>query len=227
MGKSELMDADLCELICKMHEAEIDAIPDAAVLEMNYTLSDTFYKRMDRMMRIESKRRNRINAWRAMVAAVAVVVLLGTLANFDTVTKAAEQFFRWMQSVVTFQFGEASDVYEIEEYTLGYVPEGYEVVNSSYMKELGQGNILYRNAIDNINLNFAYTNVTVTNGLNDEYSGYEEWTIDEEIVYVVKSEEEDYCSSMVWKNDNVIFSLTGNISLDEMSKIMQSVRLAE
>lgn len=127
-------DDEIKNIVIQMHEIEMDSIPCNDTLAETYTLSDTFYKKMNKLL-IKTNRKELIHSVirYALTAAVALIIVCG-LTNPTIVTEAYKEIVSWFEDHVNFQFKEEIGDVDIPEYELSYVPEGYEMVREEMLK---------------------------------------------------------------------------------------------
>lgn len=124
----------------------------------------------------------------------------------------------WFEENVVFQFTEGNLEPDIEGYTLGYVPEGYELTKQFYDNK--QGFLAYEDNGDIIEFYYAKSSSIVS--VNGENVALEEIPADG---YYLKSGSGEYHSSLIWKLEDgeMVFSITGEVSDEELLKMYESM----
>ena len=223
MKKNEY-DADLKNLICKIHEQEIAELPPREVLQGKYQLSDVFHQRMKRLSHKVDRKRQWHAAARYVVAAAAVVVLLFSIAHPQYLVEAKDKIMEWYSNHVEIQFKEDTGRLTIPKYEMEYVPEGYELVEDAYY-EAGAGLVVYMNNDLPLYLDYELSDSGVS--MNNE--GVEFLTIEGntgDTIYYFQAVEEGRNSTMTWLSEdgNISLTIMGVLNKEEMLKIQENVR---
>lgn len=218
-------DDELKSLVKRMHEYEMSKLPSKDELEETYTLSDTFYKKMERLIkRVEHK--SKVRQTKGYIAAgIALVLLLISLANPEAVVKACNQVMRWFEDHANFKFSQDVGVSEISQYELTYVPQGYEVALEEYCENAGL--IYYLSGDDMVLLSYGVADGSLS--VNNE--GVELIMLEDENgeLYYFKSLSEEKDNQLVWVSEDgtVSFALFVPYSLgeEELFKVKDGIQI--
>lgn len=128
MSRIKLRDKDIARAAALVCEAMI--LPDPK--DCCYTFSETFERKMEKLVRVEERHSNgRMFLKRALAIVVAAMLGMTTWLAIDTDARAA--FTKWIREVyenciVYRSMGEIKS-YNIEQYTLEYIPDGYALID--------------------------------------------------------------------------------------------------
>lgn len=216
-------DNEMKDIVAKMHEIELESIPQNEELKGRYELSDIFYGKMQWLIR-KVDRKNKVSSAVKYVAAIAAVLVLTLgIMNPGMVTKASEELIRQMSDHMNFRFKADVGNVVIPEYEAGYVPEGY-VLDESYYDEQG-GLLVYWKEEDMLTIEYGTADASLI--IDDEEKIYEIIHLkDGTEIHYFKSESGEKSNSMVWlsKDKTTVFSLIGKLSEEEMLKIQKNLR---
>lgn len=216
------------EWVQKLHEAELENLPDKESLQQTHKLSDTFYAKMERLL----KKHEQKEAWTkfkrysaAVAAAVAAVCLM---LNPQVGAKVRDVIVQWQDKLAFFVLGTPNDEsVQIPEYVLTYVPEGFELVDKYYSGPDFGGGALYYN--DTRGLDFGYFPSDSSNGVNNEYVIWHEITLSDNVTKAIylESTNPDYASTLLWKSEdgNIGFCITGELDYEELMKVYEGVQI--
>ncbi len=210
------------EFVGKLWEYEMSGILDEEGRNENDRLSDSFYRKMNILVQKQTRKVRR-KAWMQGIGASAAVFLIFFLIyNPGFVVQAANRAFEWFSDHVSFQFQYDSDVNEIPEYQIGYVPEGYKWVDDAY--DAGSGMIVYYHN-ERGYLYLVYGVIDSSIGVDNENKKLLilEGKNNQEIYYL-KSTDND--SSITWQSEdeNTVFNLSGVLTEEELLKIYNSIK---
>ncbi len=218
---------ELKKIICELHQAEMEQLPSKDELQGKYRLSDTFYHKMQRLIR-RQKRRKKIRTCAGYVAAAAaVIVLLFSVSHPQYLIEAKNKFMEWFDDHVEFHFKEETGLTGMPKYELGYVPKGYELVEDNYL-EMGMGLIVYSNGEVNLALEYELSDANA-NTNNEDVTFSVITGNNGDTIYYFSSEDMGRESTMTWlsEDENISFTIIGVLSKEEMLKMQESVRICE
>lgn len=224
-------EALLKEAVCEYHIEELKAIPSNRELKATYTLSPEFYRKMDKILRAQEKVMRKYNIIRILKYAAIIVLMIGTLAltNSDVRAKIKEIFFEMFDeyAVMTFNSDSVNVITSLEDldFELGYVPDGFELVD-----EFKDANIAvehYSNQNEILSINY-YFDFGVENNLNtdNEDMMYEKITVNDKFEgYFRSSEDKNKENVLIFSNSNKGFSVSimANLSKEELIKIAENI----
>lgn len=214
---------ELKELVCRMHEMEVDSLPKKDWLQEEYKLSETFFAKMKRL----TKSVERKNDYRQLSKIAAIILLiiggLWAISNPEYMAQAGENFMEWFSDHVEFQYKEDTGLTEIPEYVMEYVPEGYELESYEFYDIAGF--YAYSRGENLLTFDYGISDCGISMDSDDmEYVILT--TQDGRALYYFKAIEEDDDSIMCWfsKDENIEFTIIGKFSEEELLKMQQSVK---
>lgn len=216
------------EWVQKLHEAELENLPDKESLQQTHKLSDTFYAKMERLLKKHEQKEawTKFKRYSAAVAAAAAVVCL--MLNPQVGAQARDVIVQWQDKLAFFVLGTPNDEsVQIPEYVLTYVPEGFEWVAGEYSGPDYGGGALYYS--DTKTLDFDYAPVDASIGVNDEYVILHDITLPDGVTRAkyLESTNPDYMSSLLWKSGdgNIGFCITADLDYEELMKVYEGVQV--
>lgn len=214
------------DMVSLVHEYELSIIPDNNELWERYQLSESFYEKMEQMIKGQEKKARRKKIRRFAAAAAAVALILFGVTNPQTISKAGQWLIRWYHDHISFQFVEDAGNIEVPRYELGYVPEGYRLELDEYF--VG-GDVLYYNDEGQC-LDFSYGAIDDGLEVNNENMDFLKITGSRgEIIYYLRARNPEDESSMTWISEDGLlkFNLMGNFTQEELLKIQKEIHLVE
>ncbi len=214
------------DMVSLVHEYELSLIPDNNELRERYQLSESFYEKMEQMIKGQEKKARRKKIRRFAAAAAAVALILFGVTNPQTISKAGQWLIRWYHDHISFQFVEDAGNIEVPRYELGYVPEGYRLELDEYF--VG-GDVLYYNDEGQC-LDFSYGAIDDGLEVNNENMDFLKITGSRgEIIYYLRARNPEDESSMTWISEDGLlkFNLMGNFTQEELLKIQKEIHLVE
>lgn len=219
------------EKMKELLNAEFDAIPSKEELEKMYTFSERHEKNMEEIFKEESKE-NKKDFFVAFkkVAVIALAIIGCAFVSLKVVPTVYAYVETWMvenneDRVILRDKDDTVDEGVADlRFALQYVPEGYEFVEETE-SEIGDIIIVYQNDADK-KLKFEYSKAK-----GKQISADIENTI-EEVVVVDGTQyymflHYDNSMYIVWKQNGYMFTIYGEISVDEMLNIVASVEAVE
>lgn len=214
------------DMVSLVHEYELSIIPDNNELRERYQLSESFYEKMEQMIKGQEKKARRKKIRRFAAAAAAVALILFGVTNPQTISKAGQWLIRWYHDHISFQFVEDAGNIEVPRYELGYVPEGYRLELDEYF--VG-GDVLHYNDEGQC-LDFSYGAIDDGLEVNNENMDFLKITGSRgEIIYYLRARNPEDESSMTWISEDGLlkFNLMGNFTQEELLKIQKEIHLVE
>lgn len=207
---------------------EIDSIPTNEQLANIYTFSPEFEMRMKKLF-IKDRRRSLLKdtmLYSRRVASVLIIVLgllFGTLL-FNTEVRAAvgKVLVEWYEKFTSFTFNADKVIDEKKDWTLNYLPEGYELKNYEVLGRIT--NIEFTNNQGD-KIRFSYrpeegiTNISVDNE-NHEISSY---VILDKEAFSITAVNDKFDNGLIWNMEGHTFDLWGKIPVDELKKVAESI----
>ena len=219
------------EKMKELLNAEFDAIPSKEELEKMYTFSERHEKNMEEIFKEESKE-NKKDFFVAFkkVAVIALAIIGGAFVSLKVVPTVYAYVETWIvennEDRVIFRDKDDTVDEGVADlrFALQYVPEGYE-----FVEEIGgdRGDIIiiYHNDADE-ELKFEYGKARGKQISADIENTIEEVAVVDGTQYYMFLH---YDNSMyiVWKQKGYMFTIYGEISVDEMLNIAASVEAVE
>lgn len=212
---------ELKEIVTKIHELELQSIPDNDVLKEKYTLSDTFYAKMERLIKKHERNEKRKSRRRFIAAASVVIIILFSVSNPRYIVKACENIMRWFEDHVEIHFREESDTGQIPEYHLNYVPEGYELEQNIYYEISGLQVYWKEDELLTFEYSVSSGDICVD---NEEMEYIQLKTENGETIHYFKALD-DKASSITWlSNDgDVMFTIVGKLAEEELLEMQKNI----
>lgn len=207
---------------------EINFIPSNEQLTKLYSFSPEFEIKMKKLF-IKNSRKDfakTVLLYSKRVASILIIVLglLFSTLLFNTEVRAAvgKVLVEWYEKFTSFTFEDNKVIDDKKEWTLGYLPEGYEQENYEILGRITS--IEYRNN-QGENIRFTYvpegsvTNISVDNE-NHEISNY---VILGNEAFSITALDDKFDNGVIWNMDGHTFDLWGKVSIDELIKIAESI----
>lgn len=205
-----------------LHEMRMDELPNGESMRQEDFLSDEFYRKMEALVaRVEGRERRR-KFWGRIAVAACLALFLLHLAMPQYITEAYQSWLQWFDDHVSFRFSEDIGEVEIPEYDMGYLPEGYEILERHYTD--GDAGMIECSG----NVYFFYMRSDGLSLANNEGVKYDERRTEEGIVlYCFESIEEGVMSSITWlsADKTTMFGLDGELSMEELLKIQENIMI--
>lgn len=219
-------DIEMRDFLVQMHEYQMAQIPPKEVLEEKYRLSEIFYQKMDRLLGKQEKKVRFRRIRHGITAAAVVGIILFSVANPQYVAEAANRVIRWFADHVSYNFYEEKDIDIVPRYTLGYVPEGYELDADEYYED--GGIVSYIDNSEN-RITFLYGVTSSETNLDNEQKDYMilEGSNGETIHYLRAWDGEE--SSIMWVNQDktIDYCIIGILSEEELLKVQKNIQIVE
>lgn len=221
------MEDNYKKLICAMHEAEIKRLPAKEELQEKYTLSDTFYHRMKRLIAKQNRKKKWKNCANYVAAAAIVIIVLLSISHPQYLVNAKNAFMKWFDNHAEFHFKENTGLTEIPRYEMEYVPEGYVLQEDNYIKE-GMGLVVYTSETEMLTFDYELSDSN-TNMNNEDVTFSIIKGNKGDTIYYFECEDMSRESSMMWlsEDENVLFTIIGVFDTEEMLKMQESVHVCK
>lgn len=227
MKKINKSDEELKSLIGKLHQAEMSQLPSKEELQGRYRLSETFDQKMNRLIQKQKSKAKRTAYAGYVAAAAAVVVLLFSIFHPQYLVEARKQFMKWFDNHAEFHFKDETSLTEMPKYEMGYVPEGFELVEDNYY-EMGMGLVVYQKGEEVLYLDYEVSDAN--SSINNEGVTFTIITGNRgDTIFYFCSEDKSRLSTMTWLSEdgNISFTIAGIFDKEEMLKMQESVKKCE
>ncbi|MCM1090715.1 MAG: hypothetical protein NC092_04370 [Butyrivibrio sp.] len=214
-----ITERELKKQVRLLHELRMGELPEGESRQQEDKLSDEFYQKMETLVaRVECRERRKWLGGRIAVAAC-LALLLFNLVMPRYVTEAYRYWVQWFDDHVSFRFSEDIGEVEIPEYDMGYLPEGYEILERHYTD--GDAGLIECSG----NLYFTYMRSDGLSDVNNEGVKYYELTTDDGIVLYCFEGMEEEMSSVNWlsADKTTFFGLDGYLPMEELLKIQKNI----
>lgn len=217
------------ELIKYLHaiqQVEMNSIPPNKQLEKQIVFSDSFTKRMDRLIR---KNRNKAKNHKIIQYAVTIAAVVLLMISFlfpQYAARAGDVFMEWFRDHISIQFKEEPvETHTKEKYKLDYIPDGFQLKYENY-DETG-GKVVYYNTMQSeeyLSLQYTYSESSVGYHIDNENTDMEE-TFDDDGNEVFLFRYKDGSNCLLWKDKKTgsTYLLDGYIDEDEIWKVKDNI----
>lgn len=224
-------EAELVTAAGMVREAMLKVLPEPEAC--THEFSEAFRVKMKKLLEWE-KRRQAFTTVRRWAAAVILLVLVSGAAVLTVDTEARAEFFAWVREVyensIVYRFFNEPEEETLPDYELGWVPEGYELVEL-YKDENLYSAVYQKN--DDVEATFVFDYSYIQVG--GQLVVWADESKHEHKELMVKNIEADfYCSldsaepsELVWIDDElqIIFTIQGYLDELDMLHIAESVFL--
>lgn len=184
-------------------------------------LSDVFQKRMERLIRRKHQSKVFREVRRYAVGAAAMFGVIILLLRPGYVTTALDFIMEWYDNRVTFELDE--EITEpLSRYTVGYIPEGYELTDDVKEDMLGFQIMQKEDGM----LVFTYECSQGTISMDNEDMDFETRHLsDGTLVYCFIGQGDKTKCSAMWFSENrqTFFSIIGDAPIEEILKMCESI----
>lgn len=191
-----------------------------------YPPSDNYTRKMKSLF-VWERRRAALTKFKSVAkAAVIVVCILSTvfisLLMISTDVRAAvrDAIVQFFEGFTQIDFAEPDEIPKSAgDYTAGYIPGGYELVKS---EEYGDS---YFAVYEDIDGNMLMLNIIPqgTHMGDTDNRKYRTETYEGITYHIFEAHTADYYSTVAWSKDDFMFSLTGSVTIDEITKMARSI----
>lgn len=205
-----------------MQQAELEELPDEEALQKTYDLSDEFYARMGGLKKQTAKKEKLRKRCKMAAAAAASFILVCSVAYPQGIVEAGRIIMSWEDDFVEFHFKDKCDLAVIPRFTLEYVPDGYEMKMDEYHENLG----IAAYTDGEKEWHFVYSVSDASLGVDNKDVVFSILEQDGKEIYYLEGKDKTVESHMEWLSDdeNIVFSIHGCLSKEEMLKIVEGVK---
>lgn len=189
--------------------------------ELPFTPSEEFLNKMERLQR-QVQRRKAVKRW--VQRAACVVAVIGILGSVLLVTDASarEEVKRWIQERTgnLFRYSFSGQPREqTEEYTLGWIPEGYVLVERNGIP--GTAVEYYRDEEERY-IRFSYMNSGSAGIETREQEKVRTW-VHGKPADLFRAEPRENLNELVWEEEDVLFVISAHLEEQELVKMAENV----
>ena len=217
---------DSCRAFVESLEADFD--PQAA-----YVPSAAFRRKLRALCRRAEHPYLHAALRRAAVFLLVLLLSGGVWMARDAYAGVPENWVRFEaeDGTVNYRFLGEPDGSAFPSYRLGWIPEGFELVDENDWSDLGMYNSYYANSETGEGIGFycEFMNNIFATGLSMEDMTYESTTVNELPADYYETTKEDGSNSLFWfdQKNNLVFSINSNLSRPAIFQIAESITLAE
>lgn len=223
MEKALFTDKELQIAAQSVRVAMLKSLPEPSECVPDF--SDHFLVKMQKMIDKE-KRSVKTKAVLRTVAAALILIILGTTILFATNPQAYADFKKWVREIyensVVYKFFEDDGQRDLPEYTFGWLPNGWEIIDVKHLETVsytaaGNGN-------DTVYLVYSFIDsgteiVAVGEGLTPEKVRVGQLDAD---FYVDQAS--GSANLLVLIDDDIIFCLNANLDKQTMIQIAENIK---
>ena len=160
---------------------------------------------------------------RAAVAALIVFSILNALMLCSPKVQAAvkETIIGFFDKYTAFDFSNNDDFITVGTYKIGYVPSGYQLIESKTTK--GYDKYTFSNGSDDIDLRIMSSSISEV-GIDRENRAMKPVKIKDYVAYTLIHNDSNEPTIVIWGDENRSFFLAGKLSLSELTKIANSFK---
>ena len=218
----DIGDEDLRQALITYYDAVIVVLPDPAAL--HYSYSPAHKLRMERLIRSHERRERRVfTLQRVAVVLLALLLTFGSWLAVDV--HAREVFFNWVRTVyedhVVYRFhgGSTSTTPDtLPEYELGWIPEGFELVDESQGTYIGYKTYENKQTEDVIVISYA---MQLEHTQIADYSQFSKVEIDSLEGWFFLAADEGDSNELIWfdEENGIVFHLNSTLPEVEIVKL--------
>ena len=224
MCEYSIPDEQLRAAARQARSAMLSALPEPS--ECTPDFSPGFTQSMEALIH-KAKRKAKARIIRRFIAAVLVLVVVGSGIWLTADAKAYAEFQKWVRSIyentVIYRFFADADRTSLPEYTFGWLPDGYEEKEETQL----QTSLLLLAQNENGDLIYLYCQLVADKNQVISYG---------ENLSVEKAEVNGICAefypdhdnpsdnTLFWIDDNVTFSLTAQLEKNIMVQIAENIQ---
>ncbi|MCM1269873.1 MAG: DUF4367 domain-containing protein [Faecalibacterium sp.] len=227
----DIFDAVLQRAFCDYENEQLASYPDCEILAKMYPLPKKEKQAFDREVRKIKYGKSLVSVYlsRAAVVFLCIIALgTGVMMTSPTVRAAVRNVIvEWLDKYSVFtilntELG-SNDFVSVEDVEIGYVPDGFELVdsdlsNADYM-------CIYSSCTnkDNYYTVTVFENESNTIYTDNEHSKYQELLINNHESWLIYDEENKY-GSLILVGSKISISISGKLPKNELIKIAESIK---
>lgn len=154
----------------------------------------------------------------ACVMAVLSVGFITVLAVPDVRASVWDSAVGWFERCIEFSFGEKDELIQIGEFSVGYIPEQFELINSNI--DTFVNDFTFSNGVDEIYITIFIKNTSHVR-YDNENGNVEKIKINDNDAYIIEYGSGE--TSLIWYYKNNTFTIDGNIPIKIMKKIAENI----
>lgn len=121
---------------------------------------------------------------------------------------------------ISFDFSKNDDFIIVGTHKIGYIPSGYQLTQSKTTERYEK--YIFSNGTDDINLRIMSSSISEA-GVDSENRMMQPVKIKSYVAYALLHDDSNEPTIVIWGDENRSFLLTANLSLNELTKIANSI----
>ena len=220
----QMMDEMLIQAAKQVGEAMLASLPEPE--ECHHEFSPEFERNMERLIQ-KTKRKTRIRRCLQSIAVAALVVVIGLSTWLAVDTEARAAVIEWIRTVyedsIVYEFFHPSAVEEDISYQLGWVPDGYTLVEEVAGETMHAA--VYQNGNEAIYLSYSHSDGRNQAEFFPGNSETEPMTVLGNSGEFYSSKDESETNELVWfdAEKGILFAISSSLNQDTMLKMAESV----
>ena len=213
------------------HEKELQkTYPDDEELEKEYPTSRRKVRRYINILKEKKYGKKLIwmYASRAAVAFLCVISLLFGFVMINSEVRASVEkvFFIWYDKYTEVVFNETSDdfsSYELEDFEIGYIPEGFELQYETNLDDMRLSGFINTKKEDSLIDIQIFDGTQASIGIDNEQMLYEKIKIGSNDAWIMYNDEAEYgCLLVVYGKISIL--VVGDLSKEEIIKVAENIK---
>ncbi len=226
----EIFDSVLQRAFCDYNDKQLASYPDCETLAKMYPLPKKEKRAFDRAVKEAKYGKSLVRVYLSRVAVIFLcIIVLGTgiMIASPTVRAAVRNVIvEWFDKYTHFSFAvtdtDMGDFENIEDVKIGYVPDGYELINTDTI-----GCISYTYSLNHSDENMYIVDI-FENGTTDlfpdnERSQYTKTQINGHEAWIIY-DDEDGSGSLIFVGAKISVLICGSLPKNELIKIAESIK---
>lgn len=224
----DLFDTVLQRAFCDYTDEQLTSYPDCEALAKKYPLSKKEKRAFDQAIKEQKYKKSLVRVYlsRAAVIFLCIIALGACVMMTSPTVRAAVKnvIVEWFDKYTHFSFVAtdtgSGDFENVEDVKIGYVPDGFELVNTEEIP----GNITYDYYLNNSYYSVdIFDNETSSLFPDNERSEYTKTEINDHEVWIIY-DEKTVSGSLVLVGAKISVLITGTLPKNELIKIAESIK---
>lgn len=225
-------DAFIAMVVTEAEARELANMPSLEEMNNNFTPSEEFQRKMDKLLKQAAHKRNKSDAIKiakklllsmSIILSLVFCMLLPAQAVQEAVVQT---FLEWQDKCVSIIFSTDSTSTDASlQVTEGYIPAGFSQAETSNNSLNNPYFVRYENAAGQwYTIYICYINDSQSFKMDNEYSTY--YPIKFNGNSAIWGKMSDGSNALVWSHDNFGYQVLGNIDLSELINIAENLKIS-
>ena len=206
---------------------EVNKLPNLEELNKVYLPSKSLDKKIRSIIDKEYRtyKRKRIMRKCGMIAAcfgavitASTILLMSVEATRNFIVNT---FITPQHDHVAFEFGENGVSENGADIALGYLPEGFELVNSQMLDNVTI--VFYSNRYGDQIIVQQHIASTLSIFIDNEFREFSLISLNNQNAYLFESHDEGYFNVIMWQHKNDVFNVFSNLNVEELVRIAENI----